>query len=313
MPQRHRFDGRMLSLIKLSKIEVDSERGFVYGSSRNIDGVRRRIGFLDKNGDHLFSHKWNGKCFTYYVCRAVWISAKGTIDDNMVVAHKNKNKNDNRLCNLALIEYQGKQFTPHPWSQDEMKWLCENFKTKSLSELSKECGRSIKAVRHKIKSVGIPQKRGRNKNWTSSEEELLIKLYKEKKSIQEISDTIGRSQNSVRLHAGKLNMFRSDRHLQDHFRSSDFYNSLKRTLAKKTSRSECCLCGYNKYIELHHLDGDNQNHHISNIASLCGNCHNEVEHGEHQNRMLYCIWWRVYSDGASSPRMDNKIHLKGWQ
>jgi len=308
MPQRDRFDKEIVSLIKSGKIEVDSQNGFVYGSNSDITGQRKKVGFLNKDGDHLFSSRWEKTCFQYYVCRAIWLSSEKIMPD-MIVNHKNENKNDNRLINLVLVKYEGRRFVPYSWSESELKWLEKSYSTKSLSQLADKCGRSIKAVRHKIKLIGLPPKRGQHKKWLKSEEDLLIKMYKQKKSIPEIAKVICRTEDAVRLHAGKLGMFRSDRQLQTHFRSSDFYNAMKKTLGRKTTKSKCCLCGYSKYVELHHLDGNNKNHLMNNIASLCSNCHNEVEHGEHQNKILYCIWWRVYSDGSLSKKMSNKTEI----
>lgn len=81
--------------------------------------------------------------------------------------------------------------------------------------------------------------------------------------------------------------------------------SLKQTIRRGTSRSQCCLCDYSKYIDLHHIDGDNSNHIVQNIASLCPNHHREVENGDHTDKELYCLWWRVYSDGSLTDRYDN--------
>ena len=44
---------------------------------------------------------------------------------------------------------------------------------------------------------------------------------------------------------------------------------------------------------------------------MCGNCHTEVGHGDHEGKTLFCIWWRVYSDGTFSKKSDNKPNIEG--
>jgi len=69
---------------------------------------------------------------------------------------------------------------------------------------------------------------------------------------------------------------------------------------KGSAKSKCCLCSYDKHVDLHHIDGNRDNDNEDNIASLCPNHHREVEAGEHDGVKLSCIWWRVYSDGTTS-------------
>jgi len=160
----------------------------------------------------------------------------------------------------------------------------------------------------------LPRKRGKNKTWTKEENKQIISMYTKHKSIKDMAAALSRSESSVRLQANrKLGLFRSDRHLQREFRSKNFYNSLKKTITFGTSGSVCCLCKYSKYIELHHLDGNGQNHAIHNISSLCPNHHIEVEHGEHgehADKELFCVWWRIYSDGSRTEKFNNKTEIK---
>jgi hypothetical protein len=51
-------------------------------------------------------------------------------------------------------------------------------------------------------------------------------------------------------------------------------------------------------MDLHHIDLNRKNNHISNISTLCPNHHAEVTYGEHKEEQLYAIWWRVYKDGS---------------
>lgn len=303
MAQRSKLDTKILNLIDSQVIQVDIRRGVIFGKQLDLTGQRRRIGFVNSNGDHLFTFRDKNRSFQYYICRAIWIASNGIVPDKMIVVHKDGNQSNNQLDNLDTVVYSGKQITSKSWSEEELEWLKNNYSQKSLSHLAKECNRSIKAVRHKIKLINLPSKKGKNQKWTKKDNDLLAKLYGQKKSVKDIAKLLVRSESSIRLQASrKMGLFRSDRHLQTKFRSADFYHSLKSKISHRTAQAECCLCGYNRYIELHHIDGDNSNHDISNISSLCGNCHTEIEHGDHLGKKLSCIWWRVYSDGSLSKK-----------
>lgn len=311
MPQRSQYDDIILDLIKSGEIKVDTENGFIYGKSTDLQGTRRRIGHRTSDGNIRFTFMFSNKSLEFYVCRAVWLASGQTIPRNLIVRHKNNIPEDNKLSNLTLAVYNRAYESPQWWSQVDIEWLKSHYQHMTLPELASHCQRSVKAIRHKIKNINLPKKKAKNPRWTKEEDELLVNLYQQKKSVAEISAILKRSEASIRLEASrKLKAFRSDRHLQANFRGKHFYLSLKKTLCAGTSKAKCCLCGYSKYIELHHIDGNNRNHEIGNIASLCGNCHTEVEHGEHVNKMLFCVWWRLYSDGSVSETMDNKMFME---
>jgi len=64
------------------------------------------------------------------------------------------------------------------------------------------------------------------------------------------------------------------------------YNKVKAYNAKKTSGLElekfkmittkCASCGFNKIVDLHHLDGDKRNTDDKNLIGLCPNCHKMI-------------------------------------
>ena len=310
MAQRKAHDQRVTRLIESERIIVDPSKGVVFGAQTDIQGERARVAYKNRNGDHLFSFRWENKTYIAYVCRAIWIKVHGSISGDLVVTHKDGNLDNNSVTNLFLVKH--KKYCHHrSWTEKDLNWLSRNYAGKSLSQLANKLGRSEKAVRHKINMLNFPRKKGANQSWSRQENAQILSMYQEQKSIKEIADCLGRTEISVRLQASrKLHLFRSDRHLQKRFRSKNFYVALKSTLSRGTSGSECCLCGYNKYVHLHHVDGNNENNVISNIASLCPNCHTEVEHGCCDGKLLYCTWWRIYSDETFSESMNNKSCIR---
>jgi hypothetical protein len=187
------------------------------------------------------------------------------------------------------------------WDAASDKYLMENYETISYQKLADHFGRSVHAIRNRLKILGAKRKR-HCADWTIEEDALLKEMYEGGASVDEICEKLSRSTASVRLRASKkLAAYRDDRFLKLGFRSDkNFYYSLKTAINYKTAGAKCCLCGYAKHIDLHHKDGNRKNNHRLNISSLCPNCHREVENGEHKGKSLECIWWRVYSTGRTS-------------
>jgi hypothetical protein len=300
MIQKSDYDKFVMHELKNGNLLVKED--LVYGKAKRT-GHRNQLGYVSRDGDVEISLLINGKTIRYPLCRVVWMSVNGKIPEGKIVSHIDNNKLYNKIDNLCLSDYKYRNWNPTHWNEEDTKWLQQNRMLKSLPQLAEHLNRSIKAVRHKIKALNMPPKREKWKEWTSDEDQKLLEIYQSNKglSIQEISIILKRSVNSVRLRANRiLGAYRSDKHLQKIFRSNNFYLSLKRTLTHRTSGSRCCLCKYSKYIDLHHIDGNRMNNDINNIASLCPNHHREVTEGEHDKDSLYCIWWRIYSDGSTS-------------
>ena len=51
-------------------------------------------------------------------------------------------------------------------------------------------------------------------------------------------------------------------------------------------RDECIACGYNGYIEVHHIDGDWLNNHPLNLVPLCFKCHKHSHSGKKMMKRL---------------------------
>ena len=53
------------------------------------------------------------------------------------------------------------------------------------------------------------------------------------------------------------------------------YHDLDYDVLKKITKS-CASCGFDKIVQLHHLDGNNKNRDSRNLVGLCPNCHKMI-------------------------------------
>lgn len=53
-----------------------------------------------------------------------------------------------------------------------------------------------------------------------------------------------------------------------------------RTVCFSYHKKECCICGFNLIVDVHHLNGNNQDNRPSNLIPLCPN-HHRVWHSRH--------------------------------
>jgi hypothetical protein len=197
-----------------------------------------------------------------------------------------------------------------PWTQNDVDFLIKNHKDISLEKISKYLHRSKRRIYQKLDTMNIKFVNKNHKLWTKEEEQKLLNLCNEKKTLIEIKEIMGRTLHSLRLKLKKdFGISHKGKNLKLNFKSSSFYKSLRNSINSLTSGSQCCICGYNLCIDLHHIDGDRKNNNISNIASLCPNHHREIEMGLHKDKELYCIWWRINADGSISEKLNNKIRF----
>jgi hypothetical protein len=54
----------------------------------------------------------------------------------------------------------------------------------------------------------------------------------------------------------------------------------------KNATKLCVVCGFDKIVDLHHLDMDHKNNKISNLTGLCPNHHKMAHHREHQKEVF---------------------------
>jgi len=297
MAQISHYDSVVLEKIKAGEILVDAEKGCVYGRVRH-DGDRNKIGHVVGNR-YIFSVVIGVKCVGYFVCRAIYLSVHRKIDKDMEVYNIDGDISNSCIGNLSIRKPSRSSAHVKVWTEEEEKLLVDNVNKMPYAELSQRLARSIKAIRHKVKNIGL-RKKGYKRLWTPSDDQLLHKLYENGAlDIDVIAHRMNKSANSVRLRANRINnLHRSNRHLKDMLNEENFYSAFKLTMQRGTLWSKCCLCDYDKYIHLHHIDGDRSNNRLSNLASLCPNHHTEVGAGDHGNKKMCVIWRRKYSDGS---------------
>jgi len=78
-----------------------------------------------------------------------------------------------------------------------------------------------------------------------------------------------------------------------HYGKGESRSAYKNIFRRKLKKS-CRACGYDKdrrALDVHHVDGNNRNNRIENLAVLCPTCHREVHVGlrEQSPPFLYCV------------------------
>jgi hypothetical protein len=62
---------------------------------------------------------------------------------------------------------------------------------------------------------------------------------------------------------------------------------LKQIMRKNNlSFSECWICGSKKMLLFHHLDGNKENHAVSNLCRICRKCHSDIHQPYNLNKEL---------------------------
>lgn len=305
MPQLDNLDKIVLDRISHKQIVVNAERGGICGVRTDITGSRVPIGYI-VGQDAKFTLQKDNRRFCYHVNRAVYLSVHGSVPEGKIVYNIDGDVRNNAIDNLGLKLPKKKNTKIRFWTEKELKFLKENYLTLSYEEISKKVNRSVKAVRNKVKQMKCPPKPCRVKRWSKEDDKKLKKLYCDNtKTMKDIALIMDRGLNSIYLRVNKYLLLRGrSRPLKD-LNEDNFYTSFKRANQRGTVWSKCCMCNYSKYIELHHIDGDNLNHHVLNIATMCSKHHTEVENGEHKGKPLYAIWRRVNRDGWKGELKNN--------
>ena len=303
-------DGYVSELLSNGSLLVDAKNGFVYGSRVGLDGKRKRVGYTI-NGNVTITVLKNGRSYNYPVARIIYLAVNGRVPSGNKVVNKDGDKGNNKPGNLGLVPLRTSCGSGvKRWSAADINKLRNLWPTTAIPKLAKRFGRSSKAIQQKLEHISAPGKKLRLP-WSKEDDERLRSLYSKKLSLIQIAGLLGRTAVSVRLRGNRiLGVFKSDPHLRVDFRGKNFYQSLKSKITCKSAGGRCCLCSYEKHIELHHIDGNSENHAKRNIAALCPNHHTEVEAGEHDGKKLWCIWWRIYSDGSKSEECSNSSEVK---
>jgi len=73
----------------------------------------------------------------------------------------------------------------------------------------------------------------------------------------------------------------------DYIRTANakYYHNIDGDLYKKLT-AVCVVCGFDKIVEIHHLDHNHKNNSSDNLAGLCPNCHKLLHHRAYSKEIL---------------------------
>ena len=85
-----------------------------------------------------------------------------------------------------------------PWTADEAEELRQMAQDGvSREEMSAQLGRTPNAVKMKLQSLGLYVPKPAARLWTSEDEHLLVKLYREGISFAELASVFGRTEGAI--------------------------------------------------------------------------------------------------------------------
>lgn len=67
------------------------------------------------------------------------------------------------------------------------------------------------------------------------------------------------------------------------------YHKIPHELYKEITKKGCVVCGFNKIIDLHHLDMNHQNNAVENLTGLCSNHHKMAHHRDFQKEVFQAL------------------------
>ena len=85
-----------------------------------------------------------------------------------------------------------------PWTPDEVEEL-RRMASDGISRqaMSEQLGRTPNAIKMKLQSLGLYVPKPATKPWTSTDEDTLVRLYREGISLAEIASAFGRTENAI--------------------------------------------------------------------------------------------------------------------
>jgi len=106
----HQNDIEILKVLRRGYVITDTQSGKIFRTRLNRRAVCNRLveikGKISTAGYRTTGISCDGKIIFGFFHRIIWLSAHHRIPDGYVIHHKNNNKLDNRLSNLACVTAQ---------------------------------------------------------------------------------------------------------------------------------------------------------------------------------------------------------------
>lgn len=159
-------DSLILGALQAGRIEVDLNTGKIYSLCiRGKKGQKIELTGATVNGYRCHEIYFMGTKKQVRGHRVIWMAAHGPIPAGLIVDHINRDRQDNRLCNLRLVDAKGNALnSPNKSGEEnanakltrdqveEIRELHRNGKIpyKGRRRLAKKYGVSIGAIDHVI-------------------------------------------------------------------------------------------------------------------------------------------------------------------
>src|SRR5690606_11448772 len=142
------------SALDAGRLHVDFETGKIYSTrQRGKEGQMLELTGADCNGYIVHNIMFDGikkQCRAHQI---VWIAANGIYDkDFLMIDHINRDRKDNRLCNLRLVDAQGNRDNATPYEgklsqeQKDIVWFMNKESHMSMREIAEIVGISKSRV-----------------------------------------------------------------------------------------------------------------------------------------------------------------------
>lgn len=132
--------------IEEGRLKADPETGKIYSlKQRGKEGQEIELPGCDCNGYIVHGIRYNGFKIQLRAHQIVWIFAHGVYDKStLMIDHINRNRKDNRLCNLRLVDAQGNRDNATPYNgkltddQKDMLFILNKKHGIPIRELAKD-------------------------------------------------------------------------------------------------------------------------------------------------------------------------------